>query len=496
MKKTFRYIGQTFKQRKDGLATIQFIAPAEDLEDWGGIPQKTTRFMKGYQRAEDESRVIAISEFFEQEGNISPTAVVVAFHPKRIQLKPLSIHYDQLDQTNLTLIGEPTLIEIDYDDFADLSVPELASKAYETLAGSVILEAIGSVQSEKEPDEDDPQNQEIELSDDEELIAESELSVYESHLTDFLQFLRSPEQLEVAQKEDEKKLRTMLANILKPATIVDGQHRAKGAADIEERIPFTVVGLLEADWSEQAFQFIIINQKAKPIASEFLTSIISASLSPQDINKLRERLEQSKVDLANTTIINLVHYDESSPFKGRVDFKVQGSTGSLGYAGMLALAKRFQGLKTHQSDMYKFRPFFETVFAEVCPGRDYAEKTEEWSKNEWFIYFVAFWETVRNKYSELWEPGNNLYKIVTFQEIQNLFLSWLFSRSEAIKGADDLKEKAEIFLKDIKPDFFIKFWQLKSLQSESGRKYLRRALEKARMDSRYKYDDDLFKGVK
>jgi hypothetical protein len=244
----------------------------------------------------------------------------------------------------------------------------------------------------------------------------------------------------------------------------------------------------------------IINQKAEPIHSEFLSAIISSSLSPNDIQLLKDRLEQAGVDLDETRIMDLVAAHPSSPFKGMVDYKVPGGKGRLKYTGMLALARRFRRLRTHVKAT-RFRLLFRGVLEKSCAGDTPQERKESWLGEEWFRFFSAFWERVYQRvvdepgYPNLWEPGSNLLKIVTLQELQNLFLQWLLDRGEMIEGLEDFRSKADVFLKNIRPKFFDKDWALKSLQSATGRQYLRNALENARKDPKYKYDDELFVGA-
>ena len=109
-----------------------------------------------------------------------------------------------------------------------------------------------------------------------------------------------------------------------------------------------------------------------------------------------------------------------------------------------------------------------------------------------------FWGTVKEhfeakSYGHLWEYNTNLLKIVALQELQNLFLFWLNQQREELNSIDDLKPKVQRFIKNLNGSFFSDKWKKTSLQSETGRKILRRALNNALMQVDYKNDDDLFK---
>ncbi|HZH39312.1 MAG TPA: DGQHR domain-containing protein, partial [Bacillales bacterium] len=62
----------------------------------------------------------------------------------------------------------------------------------------------------------------------------------------------------------------------KPALIVDGQHRLYGMSDFDkEDLPITVVSLIDANRQEQAFQFIVVNNKAVRVSAENVKSIVA-----------------------------------------------------------------------------------------------------------------------------------------------------------------------------------------------------------------------------
>lgn len=488
MEKKFWYQGFRFQQRPSGPKAVLFLARAEELREWGSVPQKTSKFMTGFQRAQIRGRVTEISKFFEDSANTSPTAVVVAFKPDVIRVVDLPFPINLKEVAQSELLGEPVLIEVTYEDLRDASVEALAAKVHELLSAQLD----GVPQEEIEVDAD--------LLDDED-AEDQELSIHESHLTEFLSFLSSPTELRAYKMEDEPKLHEMLANLLKPGTIVDGQHRVHGTAFMEQGIPFPVVALVDAEWREQVFQFVVINQKAQPIRPEFLSAIISSSLSTSDIDRLKQRLEQADVPLDETHIMDLLESSPLSPFRSMIDFKVPGAPGArLRFSGMLNLARRFRGLRTFKKDT-KFRLIFRSVFEANCDGVTYSERKRIWEAEVWFRFFAEFWKAAsyllaeKDSYQELWEPGSNLMKIVTLQELQNIFLQWLFERQEMISGVEDFRDKITLFLKHLRPKFFEKEWLLKSLQSDTGRAYLRKALERARTNPNYKYDDELFKGV-
>lgn len=80
--------------------------------------------------------------------------------------------------------------------------------------------------------------------------------------------------------------------INRPALIVDGQHRIKGMATMDERIPIVIAALIEAEPQEQAFQFVVINNKAQKVRTDNVKAIIK-TINETDLER---RLLQAGVN--------------------------------------------------------------------------------------------------------------------------------------------------------------------------------------------------------
>ncbi len=105
---------------------------------------------------------------------------------------------------------------------------------------------------------------------------------------------------------------------LRPALIVDGQHRLYGLSEYDaENVPVLVVSLVDAPLQEQAFQFIVINNKAVKVPVDNAKAII------ENINEdeLRNRLLKAGVNYGNTSpVIREINDLPSSPFQNLLDW--------------------------------------------------------------------------------------------------------------------------------------------------------------------------------
>src|SRR5690348_15810435 len=105
------------------------------------------------------------------------------------------------------------------------------------------------------------------------------------------------------QLPNQDELRQILQSLVKPAIIVDGQHRVFGAAHADESMALPVCALLGSDWPENVYQFVVINQTAKPIKPAFLSAIIATSLTDTELASVYERLRVSKIDVGKAEIM-------------------------------------------------------------------------------------------------------------------------------------------------------------------------------------------------
>ncbi|HTR13725.1 MAG TPA: hypothetical protein VMI72_10870 [Roseiarcus sp.] len=270
---------------------------------------------------------------------------------------------------------------------------------------------------------------------------------------------------------EEGPLREILYSILRPAIIVDGQHRVFGGAGADENMHFAVCAMPESNWSESVYQFVVINETAKPIKPAFLSSIIATSLSAEEIASVYDRLRTSRIDVERAEVMEQINTDPSSPFKNMIDFEVEGSPGFLQFPGMARLAREFQNIPSSHSIL--------------LPDGSWDGVNEDLVS-----HFFAFWTGIRryfdSKDERLWrmpsaDNPNNLLKIVTLQEIQGLMLdNWADSRMIRLKSPADTEEAAFRFWTDFPAACFTDEWRQKGLQTSVGRRILRDAITETR----------------
>ena len=464
----FAYAALRFKQRHNGSELLTFVAPVGEIKVWAGVPRKHFNYLHGFQRSLADGRVLALKDFYDQDDqNLTPTSIVVAIRKQAISITPLE------SPAGKKMEGSESICRVtfEFDDLESEPIESLLSRAIALLKARLGKEVADAI--ERDLDAALAENVRAETSesgDSEERDSEVEEVSLEappaSHLVNFYSELLGIK-AGVKQIEDEQKFRQVLFSILKPAIIVDGQHRVYGAAALDETMNFSVCAIPEADWLEQVFQFVVINQKAKPIDSAFLHAIIATSLTDEEISELYDRLKRSGVDVEKAQYMNKINVDVKSPFRQMIDFDIEGAPGFLKFPGMSRLARDFMKIPKSHPGLTK------------TGGR--------WIKGDtWLNHFYAFWWGVREYFegedSRLWqEPDesnpNNLLKIVTLQEMQRIVLdAWADSRTFKFTSPSKTRKAAKQFWEKFPATFFTDEWRKKGLQTAIGRQYLTEAI--------------------
>jgi DGQHR domain-containing protein len=179
---------------------------------------------------------------------------------------------------------------------------------------------------------------------------------------------------------------------LKPALIVDGQHRLYGICNYQdEDLPMLVVSLINASIQEQAFQFVVINSKAVRVPTDNVKSIIANI----DEEELLSRLLPAGVSYGNKSpILREINDLDSSPFQYLLDWDYNRNGSHIVKPAAIEQSIRY----------------LEKLF---MLEEDVDSSLE---------IFCALWRAVRASYTNLWGSDNQLTKKVSITAL-NEFIS-------------------------------------------------------------------------
>jgi hypothetical protein len=413
---TFSYPVLAFRQQDEAPIQIAFVAHAEQVLRWAGVPRKSDELLTGFQRFRDNRRINEqIVPFFQNPKNCSPTAIIIALRGEtgigKCQLLRNGVPLTEDEIPAESVVDAKLVIEIDEDALKSDAV----FAAAKTFVGNR-LQSDGNLTSTDEDEEEENGELAGEESGNEDDISDEELDE-EAEVTgetDEIAHLGTTTLIRMKQLLDDStnwkrhEFKEAVADYVKPGTIIDGQHRITAAAKIgNEGLPFIICGLFNAAWPEQVFQFTVVNLKPKRIPPSVITSIAGLSLTRTEQDLVEHRLKQAGIDVAEVTIMSLVSFDERSPFAERVDLAISGPKDreqKLGYGGMKRISK----------DWYMAQRNSLTLISKALYStKSVAKARRKWRLDRyWFDFFSVFWGAIRDHYSpHFWQksPDNRLF---------------------------------------------------------------------------------------
>lgn len=491
--KTLTYYGYVYKQNPQSPDLFAFVASVDDLKPLCGVARKGEHNLTNYQRSLDMGRVTKeLHPFFKHPENCSPTAVVLS-----LQETPLS----KITFEEAVIAGKPTdfpytfkKLVIEFQDPATLSKEEILSHMKEFLDRRLVGEENSSEDDDGDILEDDlladsGESESLQNGDTVEIESSEDATSNDAPTEIGTSMLRSiRKQLDTPDQVNDEML-DAYRDMLKPALIIDGQHRLFGAASVEENIPFLFCALVEPEWKEQVFQFTVINDKAAGIPKPFITSLAGISLTTIELDLLRNRLSEAGIKLWEVEVMQRLGFDSRSPLQGLIDFRVQKAAGSaqgLGYVTIKNLGKMWYEATPPATVLLRM---MDKIYRPDGRKKPITKKTAQahLQADHWFDLYCRFWVKTRDKYEPegLWTSGSNFMNAVVLLMFQSAFLTQLSSNYEltidkvqgdspserALKVLEEYDDIVINYLKKFTADHLSKTFR-SSLNHSDGRKDL------------------------
>lgn len=244
----------------------------------------------------------------------------------------------------------------------------------------------------------------------------------------------------------------------RPALIVDGQHRIKGMAAVQENIPIVIAALINAEPQEQAFQFVVINNKAQKVRTDNVKAIIKNI----DEEGLQNRLLEAGVNYGKwPATLGDVDGLEESPFYHLLEWPLNPTPN-----------KRIQ-LTTIESCLRYIRDTFQII------EDDDSQK----------MVFIWIWKGVKEYYTDLWDTNEKFMSkvnIIALNEfvIDRLENAWI-DENVNIYELEDVKEYVKTVLVNIPQEYWTpQEWNYKLQDNATVRNSIKDDLKKITQNAR------------
>jgi len=366
------------EQTPGGKPLIFFDAPAVEIEQWAGVPQRRRvsddqdEQTAGFQREEDTRRVRQLTQFYGDHQNVVQNPLLgalqnqadVIFTPngEGSPFGELTVAYDDYSELSfkallLGLIDRlDSRVESLKNNLNDKRIAELLDRESQQSVDSAQTEAADA----EDDEEQDTDEGELALGDDDSAEEPGDnasiLLAEETQLAEFYtELVARVRILDLRGVEDAREVqgftRDAVLEYLKPVALVDGQHRLRGAATAarktlagklgqealmdattqgvdpdqaeadlltrySRRLPLSL--LMDERPSEHVFQFVVVNQKATPLGPALLGTIVATSLSKTELHEVAQRLRNAGIKLDDSQAVTYLARAEGSPFQGLV----------------------------------------------------------------------------------------------------------------------------------------------------------------------------------
>jgi|694.fasta_scaffold04644_10 hypothetical protein len=545
--KEYEYKAVKVKQAKDGQPIIMFGAPAVEIEEWGGVPQKKELGGRdgtettGFQRDEDPDRINKIGAFYSNPSNTIQNPLLIAprtqpgseinFFPtesskedEMIQHGKLVIKVKDLNKLNLLELLQQL------KDSLIQRVPEFASRPlledmvndFKERAGQEGHELLSQSQDEEDEAEENSESN----NDDNSSDVEAALFSEESHVMEFFDEVNARIAVinEIPDFDRSEFLgfnKDAIISFLKPAIIVDGQHRLMGALtaarnelskepystrieelvqsgatteeiepklllEVSRRLPVSM--LFNSDPAEHVFQFVIVNQKATPIGKALLGTIVATTLSNEENERVSSRLIDSGIQIEEARHVAFLSRDPSSPFCNFVERGLSSDGNSkLPFNVLVELVKVFRdlkggklwGSKLDYADLWSRNMLESSQIISDWHSQGYTNAREFWrsQKGPWRMVFIEFWNTVREQLASddpdshnYWGDTrkSNIFNKIYLQILAADFFKHLNERRKSLDTIESIRSiVTEDWLETAKPSYFARDWKLAGIKKDS-----------------------------
>ena len=376
---SFQYDGVLVQETSESPAIALFSAPADEIDSWAGIPQRrrienTTGSVEsmGFQREESSSRISEIARFMSEPKNVIQNPLLAAVQVNNevtVEVLESPICRITIEPRNLEALSLRELL-VEVESNLVRRMPALAARPVdEEMLTQLRQEFAPTSNEEPGPDQAEPSSEEEE-SDTQTLPlgsgpdAATGLFEDETQVVDFFDETKARIALLTELGPDSEGLtavggfsRAFLEGLIRPVVLVDGQHRLRGALQAVDDVVASDAGteqiaaaidqgsdpasaeksvreladrhlpvslLLSDDPSEHVFQFVVVNQKATPMSPALLGTIVSTSLSTEELEPIAARLLDAGIELEDSRAIAFLTRSPDSPYRGLVSTGVRG----------------------------------------------------------------------------------------------------------------------------------------------------------------------------
>jgi hypothetical protein len=245
---------------------------------------------------------------------------------------------------------------------------------------------------------------------------------------------------------------------------------------------------MSTDPAEHVFQFVVVNQKATPIGRALLGTIVSTSLSNEELARVSDRLKNAGIPLEESQAVAYLTRSPDSPFYNKVE-KGLTSDGAdlLPWTVLVSLVKIFRELnggklfheRNDYADKWKRELLNDSGIVASWEEKQFERQLDYWSSPDgpWREVFMAFWSKVRaelgnetdDQVNNYWgkSRSSNLFNKISLTILAADFFQFLCDRKLGIDSSSDVLQFVDDWLEGVNRDYFNRDWKLSGAKKDS-----------------------------
>ena len=230
-----------------------------------------------------------------------------------------------------------------------------------------------------------------------------------------------------------------------PAVVIDGQHRLLGLREFEPDARIAVTALLEADDTEIAFQFVVINNKATRVSSDLIRTLAL----DYHAQELSERLKNARVVLSSRLeLVGIMDSDIESPFHGII---------------------AFESANSDQDARIVLPAAIESAFAAI----DDKNIPELQGDDALLAFLSTIWSRIKLKWPDLWTIESRLMHKACIVAVTQFLTDALIHRYDYdgldVTNSDLVAQETDTILASQAEDFWVVEWKIALKDSKAVR---------------------------
>ena len=223
----------------------------------------------------------------------------------------------------------------------------------------------------------------------------------------------------------------------RPGLIVDGQHRLHGMGQFEEEnLPVLVSALIDASAEEQAFQFVVINNKASKVPTDNVKAIVASQL---DETELQRRLLHAGVKYGKIAgILRDINNRQTSPFRNILDWPLNDESQRI--VSLTAIETSLKTIGKKINVLYKNDEAIKEVF-------------------------LTMWQVVKEEFDDLWPTHDKFMSKVNLTSVneylsEKIAFAWEVDLID-IQNLTQVESHTKKTVAALQSEFWKKEWNIK-----------------------------------